>query len=335
MNKVKKRNKAVVMTAFVVVIIGLIVLFFVSINLGSIDLKFIQLLNGLFVQYDPDVATVYDLRFPRIVISMLAGAGLASTGALFQAVLRNPLADPGILGVSSGAAFASVIATALIPGLYFLTPICSVLGGLVAFALVYGLAWQGSLSPLRIILIGVAIQALFSGLSGGINAMSGGAQSGVAAIVEGNITMKTWDDVHVLLMFIIPGVILTVLSARWCNILGLEDKTIRGLGINVDLIRLLVSIVAVFIVGGCTAIVGTVSFLGLLIPHIGRLFVGSDHKLLLPFSMLSGALLFLLADTLGRTILYPYEVNAGIILSVVGGIAFVILLKRSNGIYGR
>lgn len=335
MNKVGKRKNGTIIAAFAVVTAGLLALFFVSINLGSINLGFGQLFKGLFVEYDPDVATVYDLRFPRILISMLGGAGLAAAGAMFQAILRNPLADPGILGISSGAAFASVVAAVLFPGLYFLTPVCSVIGGLAAFALVYGLAWQGSLSPLRIILIGVAVQAFFAGLSSGINAMSGSTQSGVAAIVEGNITMKTWDDVRTLLMFIVPGVILAMVSAQWCNILGLEDKTIRGLGISVDRIRFLVSIVAVFIVGGCTAIVGTVSFLGLLVPHMGRIFVGSNHKLLLPFSMLSGAALFLLADTLGRTIIYPYEINAGIILSVVGGVVFVILLKRSNGIYGK
>ena len=102
-----------------------------------------------------------------------------------------------------------------------------------------------------------------------------------------------------------------------------------------DRVRLLGSLIAVFLVGGCTAIVGTVSFLGLLVPHIGRILVGSEHRLLLPFSMLLGAFLFLLADTLGRTIAYPYEISAGIVLSVVGGIAFVILLRKSGGIYGK
>lgn len=317
---------------FLVLFILLLALFFLSVNTGSIKLDFVQLFKGLFIEYNADVATVVNLRFPRIIISVMAGASLAVAGALFQAVLKNPLADPGILGISGGAGFFAVIATALLPQFFFAAPLFSFIGGLIAFGMVYGLAWKGSLSPLRIILIGVAVNALFSGLSQAVNSMSGGTQSGVASIVEGNITMKTWDDVRVLALFCIVGLVLALLCIRWCDLMGLEDRTVRGLGINVNLVRLLVSITAVLLVSGTTAIVGPISFLGLLVPHIGRIFVGSEHKFLITFSTLLGAFIFLAADTLGRTVAYPYEINASIIMSVVGGIAFVILLKRSDHI---
>lgn len=153
--------------AFFAVTTGLILLFFFSVNTGSIRLTFGQLFGGLFLKYDPEVASVYDLRFPRILISMMAGAGLACAGALFQAVLKNPLADPGILGISNGAGFAAVAAAAFLPQYYFFVPLFSFAGGLLTFVLVYTLAWKGKASPLRIILMGVAMQALFSGLSGG------------------------------------------------------------------------------------------------------------------------------------------------------------------------
>ncbi len=321
--------------SFLCVTIGLLVLFFFSINLGSIQLTVPQLLRGLFIEYDRDVASVYDLRFPRILISMMAGASLAVAGALFQAVLKNPLADPGLLGISSGAGFAAVLATMLFPQLYFLTPAFSFLGGLLVFALVYGLAWKGNVSPLRIILMGIAMQSLFSGLSEALHSMSGGNVSGVASIVEGNITMKTWHDVHLMAVVSVIGLVLALLCAKSCNLCGLEDKTVRGLGVNVDRVRLTVSMTAVFLVGGCTAIVGPVSFIGLLVPHIGRIFVGSDHRKLLPFSALLGAFLFLLADTMGRTLIRPHEMNASVILAIVGGIAFVILLRKNGGIYGK
>lgn len=321
--------------SFLCVTIGLLVLFFFSINLGSIQLTVPQLLRGLFIEYDRDVASVYDLRFPRILISMMAGASLAVAGALFQAVLKNPLADPGLLGISSGAGFAAVLATMLFPQLYFLTPAFSFLGGLLVFALVYGLAWKGTVSPLRIILMGIAMQSLFSGLSEALHSMSGGNVSGVASIVEGNITMKTWNDVHLMAVVSVIGLVLALLCAKSCNLCGLEDKTVRGLGVNIDRVRLIVSITAVFLVGGCTAIVGPVSFIGLLVPHIGRIFVGSDHRKLLPFSALLGAFLFLLADTMGRTLIRPHEMNASVILAIVGGIAFVILLRKNGGIYGK
>lgn len=329
------QNKGKVIFAFSLTGIGLLFLFFFSINTGSIKLSFSQLLRGIFVAYDADVFSVYDLRFPRIIISMLAGACLAAAGTLFQAVLKNPLADPGILGVSSGAGFAATIATALIPQFYFAAPLFSFLGGLLVFAFVYGLSWNGSLSPLRIILMGVAMQSLFTGLSSAFSSMTGTNYSGAASIVEGNISMKTWQDVHVLSVFSVIGLILSLFCAKWCNLCGLEDKTVRSLGINIDKVRFFVSLTAIFLVGGCTAIVGAVSFLGLLVPQIGRILVGSNHKLLLPFSMLLGAFLFLLADTVGRTIAYPYEISASVILAIVGGITFVILLRKNGGLYGK
>ncbi len=329
----KSRGKCVI--SFVCVCVALVVLFFVSINLGSIKLSASQLIRGLFVEYDPDVASVYDLRFPRILISMMAGAALAVAGVLFQAVLKNPLADPGLLGISSGAGFAAVLATSFFPQLYFVAPVFSFFGGLLVFAMVYGLAWKGALSPLRIILMGIAMQSLFSGLSQWVNAMSGSNLSGVASIVEGNITMKTWEDVRILFVVFAIGIVMAFFCARWCNLCALEDKTVRGLGINIDVVRLLISVTAVFLVGGCTAIVGPVSFIGLLVPHIGRILVGSEHRRLMPFSALAGAFLFLLADTLGRTLIRPYEMNASVILAIVGGIAFIILLRKSGGIYGK
>ena len=272
----------------------------------------------------------YSTLFPRIIISMLAGAAIAVSGVLFQAVLKNPLADPGIIGISSGASFAAVLITAFVPTAYFLTPIMAFFGGVLAFFLVYWLSWKGGLNPLRIILTGVAVQALFTGLASAFNSMSGGNMSGVASIVEGNITQKTWDDVYTLLPYVICGLFLAVLFVGECNLLMLEDKTARSLGINVNTTRIIISLVAVLLASISTAIAGAISFLGLIVPHIGRVLVGSDHKKLIPFSMLSGAFTFLLADTIGRTIAMPYEISAAVIMSVVGGPFFIILLRRSR-----
>ena len=331
MEQTKKKTKAWI--AFAAVLVILIVLCFISMNLGSLQVGFVALLKGLFVSYDPNVATIYDLRFPRIIISMLAGAGIAVSGVLFQAVLKNPLADPGIIGISSGAAFTAVLVTAFLPTLYFFVPIAAFFGGVAAFFLVYGLSWKGGLSPLRIILTGVAVNALFTGLSSVFQSMSGGNLSGVASIVEANITQKTWDDVKMLLPYVIAGLVLAMLFSQECNLLSLEDKTARGLGINVDTTRIVISLVAVLLVSISTAVAGSISFLGLIVPHLGRIFVGSNHKKLIPFSACLGACTFLLADTIGRTIAAPNEISAAIIMSVVGGPFFIALLRRS-GKYG-
>ena len=268
------------------------------------------------------------------MISMLAGAAIAVSGVLFQAVLKNPLADPGIIGISSGASFAAVLITAFAPTLFFFTPIFAFLGGVIAFALVYSLSWKGGLSPLRIILVGVAVNAMFTGLSSALNSMNGGNMSGVAAIVNGNITMKTWDDVKTLAPYVAVGLVLAIIFTGKCNLLSLEDKTARSLGVNVNAVRIVISVIAVLLASISTAVAGVISFLGLIVPHIGRILVGSDHKVLVPFSALFGAFAFLLADTIGRTIASPYEVSASIIMSVVGGPFFIILLRRSKK-YGK
>lgn len=309
-------------------------IFFLSVNMGSIKVTYGELFRGLFVEYNENVATIYDLRFPRIIIAMVSGAGLAVSGVLFQAVLKNPLADPGIIGISAGAGFISVLIVAFFPTWYFFTPLFSFLGGILACVLVYSLSWKSGFSPLRIILVGVAVNAVFTGLMQAFGSMSGQDYSGAAAIVNANISMKTWKDVKLLTGYVVLGLILSLVVAGRCNILALEDKTIRSLGINVNGVRAVVSVIAVLLASITTAVVGTVSFIGLIVPHIGRLMVGSDHKYLIPFSMLLGAFIMLLADTVGRLIAYPYEVSAAIIMAVIGGPFFIILLKRSDQTYG-
>ncbi|MCH1981391.1 iron ABC transporter permease [Ruminococcus sp. OA3] len=326
----RKKKAARAAISFIVMALLLCILFFAAVNMGSLKVSFRELLQGLFVEYNGDVATIYDLRFPRIIISMLAGAAIAVSGVLFQAVLKNPLADPGIIGISSGASFAAVFITAFAPALFFFTPLFAFIGGVLAFFMVYSLSWKGGLSPLRIILVGVAVNAMFTGLSSGINSMSGGNTSGVASIVNGNITMKTWDDVSTLAPYVAVGLILAVVFSSKCNLLSLEDKTARSLGVNVNTMRIVISIIAVLLASISTAVAGAISFLGLIVPHIGRILVGSDHRALIPFSMLFGAFTFLLADTIGRTVASPYEISASIIMSVVGGPFFIILLRRSK-----
>lgn len=326
----QKKKTARAALSFIILGVLLAALVFASINIGSLQVSFGELMRGLFVERIENVAAIYDLRFPRIVISLFAGAAVAVAGVLFQAVLKNPLADPGIIGISSGASFAAVVVTAFLPALYFFTPLFAFGGGVLAFFLVYSLSWKGGLSPLRIILTGVAVSAMFSGLSDALNSMTGGSSSGVASIVEGNITQKTWEDVQTLLPYVIVGLVLAVLFSKMCNLMTLEDKTARGLGVNVNLMRILISLVAVLLASISTAVAGAVSFLGLIVPHIGRILVGSDHRALVPFSMLAGAFTFLLADTIGRTVAAPYEVSASIIMSVIGGPFFIILLRRSK-----
>ena len=316
--------------SFLITGAALIVLFLVAVNTGSLKASPEQILRGLFVAYDETVATIYSLRFPRILIAMLAGASVAVSGVMLQAVMKNPLADPGIMGISSGAGMAAVLVTAFAPSLYLAVPVFAFLGGVFACGLVYLLSWKGDLSPLRVILTGVAVNAFFTGLMSAGESMMGANYSGAASIVNGNITMKTWEDFRMLFIYAVIGLVLAVFLALKCDILGLEDQTIRSLGIRVNAVRLIVSAAAVLLASISTAVVGSTSFLGLLVPHIARLLVGNSHKVLIPYTMLLGAFTLLLANTIGRTIAYPYEINAAVVMAVIGGPSFILLLRRSK-----
>lgn len=319
--------------AFVVVTLALVALFFVAANTGSLQASPGQLLNGLFVQYDDTVATIFDLRFPRIFIAMIGGAALAVSGTLLQAVIRNPLADPGIIGISSGASLVAVLVTAFLPQLFFFTPVFAFVGGMIAFCIVYSLSWRGGLSPLRIILVGVAVSAMFTGISSAFSS-AGSVSSSVTSIVDANISMKTWSDFQTLAFWAVIGLVASLFVMKRCDLLSLEDKTARSLGLDVNKNRLFISVIAVCLASVTTAVVGPISFLGLIVPHIARLVVGTSHKVLIPFSMILGAFCLLCADTLGRTIAAPAEISAAVIMSVIGGPVFILLLRKARGNYG-
>ncbi|MDE7309765.1 MAG: iron ABC transporter permease [Lachnospiraceae bacterium] len=329
---IHKRKKIL---SFCITAAGLLVLFVFAVNTGSLKVSLAELYKGLFVQYNSDVAAIFDLRFPRIFIAMLGGAATAVSGVLLQAVMKNPLADPGIIGISSGASLTAILVTAFFPALYFFIPLVAFLGGMAAFLMVYSLSYKSGLSPLRLILVGVAVNAMFTGIMSAFNSGTGSSYSGVASIVNANITMKTWADFKMLLIYSVIGLIASLFIAGQCNLLALEDKTARSLGVNVTRSRMIICAVAVLLAAISTAIIGPISFLGLIVPHIARLLVGSNHKTLIPYTVLLGAFTLLLADTLGRTIAAPYEISASILMSVIGGPFFIFLLRRSKKAYGQ
>lgn len=320
--------------SFITVNVLLVAVTLYSMVTGSIEIGLGELISGLFTGTNENVEIIKDLRLPRIIIALFAGACLSVSGVLLQAVLRNPLAEPGIIGVSSGAGFFSIIMITFFPTLFFYAPLFSFIGGALAFLLVYMFAWKSGLDPLRMILIGVAINAVFTGLSQLLSSMNASSMMSGISVTTSTLTMKTWNDVEIIVLYGSIGLVLSMLVYAWCNHLGLQDKTLRNLGFNVNRARIIISIIAVLLASIATAIAGMFAFVGLIIPHIGRILVGNDHKYLIPFSMLAGAVLILTADTLGRTMLHPIEVPASIIMAVIGGPFLIFLLRKSDRIYG-
>lgn len=320
--------------SFIIVVILLIAATIFSVTSGSIEVTFWEIVKGMIHGNHPDVQVVKDLRLPRIIIAIFAGAALSVSGVLLQSVMRNPLAEPGIIGVSSGAGFMTMLLVSIFPTLFFYSPLFAFFGGAVAFLLVYSLSWKSGLNPLRMILIGVAVNAIFTSLSQTFNYRGSYTSSVVTEITTSTLTMKKWADVEIIVTYGSIGLILAMLVYRWCNYLALKDETAKNLGLNVNLIRFLISTIAVLLASIATATAGLFLFVGLLVPHIGRILVGTEHKLLIPFSGLLGALLILLSDTLGRMIIAPNEIPASIIMALIGGPFLIFLLRKSDRIDG-
>ncbi|WP_438311934.1 FecCD family ABC transporter permease [Sporosarcina sp. FA9] len=327
-----KKNTRII--SFISVLFLLVIVVIQSAVSGSIQITPFELIQGLLTGTNDQVMIIKDLRLPRIIIALFAGAALSVAGVLLQAVMRNPLADPGIIGVSSGAGFMSLLVVAFFPTLFFYVPLFAFLGGAIAFFLVYSLSWKSGLNPLHMILVGIAVNAVFTGLSQVLGFTGNGIVQSMSQVTTSTLSMKKWADVEVIVIYATIGLILAYLVYSWCNYLALEDKTAKNLGINVNLARLVISLIAVLLASVATSIAGLFAFVGLLIPHIGRSLVGTDHKVLIPFSALAGALLILTADTLGRTIIAPQEIPASIIMAVIGGPFLIFLLRKGGRIYG-
>lgn len=320
--------------SFLSVLVLLFIVILVSAITGSIEVGVFDFIKGLFTGTDENVNIIKDLRLPRVIIALYSGAALAVAGVLFQAVMKNPLADAGVIGISSGAKLASLLGITIFPQLFYYMPLFSFAGGVLACFLVYSFSWKSHLSPVKIILVGIAINAMFTGLNESFITICNYLGTIPAASSSSSITQKTWGDVQVIASYGTVGIVLSLFIGSWCNLLSLQDKTARNLGLHVTRARLLISAIAVWLAAVATSIAGVIAFVGLLIPHISRRIVGSDHKVLIPFSALAGALLILTADTLGRTVLAPSEIPASTIMAVIGGPFLIFLLTKQDESYG-
>ncbi|MER2191614.1 MAG: iron ABC transporter permease [Solibacillus sp.] len=316
--------------SFSVVILGLISMTIYAAITGSIPITAWEFVQATFGVENENFIVIKDLRIPRILIAIFAGAALSVAGALLQAVMRNPLADAGIIGISSGAAFIQMLIITMFPALILFTPVLSFVGGAIACSLVFALSWKSGLNPLKIILVGIAISAMFTGLYEAFITVCGYMGVMVQGTNSSSLSMKTWNDVSMITTYGTIGLILAVVIFKWCNILALQDKTAKSLGFNVNRARIVAGMVAVLLAGVATAVAGVISFVGLLVPHISRRLVGADHKYLIPFSALAGALLILTADTLGRIVLYPSEIPASTLMAIIGGPFLIFLIRKDK-----
>lgn len=298
-------------------------------TIGSVDLSFNEIIKALINDDNKVVTTiVYKMRLPRNILAAIVGANLAVAGILLQSVMKNPLADPGITGVSTGASVAAIIILLLAPKYTNILPIVAFVGGAIACILVFLMAYKNGIKPGRIVLAGVAVNTILGGVISFLSTMYSDRIQSAMLWLNGSLATKTWADVNMLFGYSIVALIVSLLLIRSANVLQLGDEAATNLGFNVNLTRLLISGVAVFLAAISTSVVGVISFVGLIVPHISRMIMGSDHKYTIPFSMVLGSIVLLVADTLGRTIGGAIEIPVGVIMSIVGGPFFLYLLRK-------
>jgi iron complex transport system permease protein len=327
----------------VVLLAGLLAMVGVAaLAIGSVSVPFERTLAILLhhlrltddITWTPMQATIIlQVRFPRVLMAALVGGGLALSGAVMQGIFQNPMADPGLLGVSSGAALGAVLALHL--GLavqhYLILPGCAFLGGLAAASVVYGLATSGGKTPVATLLLsGVAITSLSTAVTSFILTRS--RDSIIREILfwlMGGLEASSWDHVRLTTPVVLLGVTIILLFSRDLDILLCSEQRALTLGVDAQWCRLLLLTLATAVTAVVVSLSGTVGFVGLIVPHMLRLLVGPQHHRLLPVSFVGGALFLILADLVARVLVRPQEVRLGIITAFVG-VPFFLYLLRTN-----
>jgi iron complex transport system permease protein len=279
---------------------------------GAVDVPWSELPAAIFDPSHPLHGPVFDVRVPRIAGAVLVGTALGVAGVLMQTVVRNPLADPGLLGVTAGAGAAGLLALVVWPEHPGLVPLCALVGGLAAVLLVLGAAFGGRRGgPLRIVLSGVALQALFFAAIALVTFLFADRAPAFASFVVGSLNGLGWSDAPLVLVPTAIGVALALLFARTWNVLLLDDGAAAGVGLAVRRARLGASSIAALLAAGAVSVAGLVGFVGLVVPNAVRLVVGPDHRALLPLSALGGAALVVAADAAAPTARAPLEQPGG------------------------
>ncbi|MBD7908595.1 FecCD family ABC transporter permease [Sporosarcina gallistercoris] len=324
----KSRSGIIVVITFLLAIAAAVI----AIGLGSVRISVPDILETLLHSTAGNVndTIIFNIRLPRVILALIIGANIAISGAILQAVMGNPLADPGLTGVTSGAAVFVLVIMLAKPEYTHFMPLAALIGGLLAATIVYALAWRrNGISPISIILAGVAVNALCGGVVGYLSIIYSDRLPSAVQWMNGSLAAKGNSVVTMILPYAIVGWILSFFAIRKANVIRMGDQVAANLGESVNRIRILLSILAVFLAAISVAAIGMIGFVGLIVPHMARFLVGSNYKYMMPMSMALGALVLLVADTGGRTLFSPLEIPAGILMAVIGGPYFLYLMRRS------
>jgi len=323
--------------------VAIIVVVAVATSIGSVKIPLLTtfriMLDRLpFVDISPawqsTISTiVLEIRLPRIILAALVGAALATAGTTYQGLFRNPLADPYLIGVAQGASLGAIVGF-LLPAAWNISgfgivPLLAFIGALLATVIVYALARVGKTLPVTtLILSGVALSALLGSIVSYLIISSGEKMHGIIFWLMGSFSMSQWSDVRIVLPYVAIGTAVIIIFARLLNVMQLDEEQAQQLGVNVERLKLILLAAATLITAASVSFVGTIGFVGIIIPHAVRLIWGADHRFLLPLAVLTGAIFMILADLVARTVLAPTEIPIGVITAICGAPFFLYLLRR-------
>ncbi len=300
-----------------------------SLAVGSLKLPLGEIVSTLWNRSDGvNYQILFNIRLPRILLGALVGGCFAVSGTILQGVMRNPLASPGIIGVSAGGGLAGVLVMLALPQFGFLLVPAAFCGSLTTAFLVYLLAWKRGVSPVRLILAGVAVSAMLGAFSSTILLFNAERAGGILDFTIGSLSARSWPQIGQVGGYMAFAFLLAFFLGGKLNILALGDEVATGLGLRVERVRFLLIGTAALLAAAAVSVAGLLGFVGLIAPHIVRMLIGSDNRFLLPASALFGALMVVSCDTVGRIVMEPSELPVGIIMALMGPPFFLWLLRR-------
>lgn len=300
-----------------------------SLSVGSLKLPLKEIVSTLWNRPEGvNYQILFNIRLPRILLGAMVGGCFAVAGAILQGVMRNPLASPGIIGVSAGGGLAGIIVMLVLPQFGALLVPAAFCGSLATALLVYLLAWKRGVSPVRLILAGVAVSAMLGAFSSTILLFNAERAGGILDFSIGSLSARSWHQIQQVGLYMLFAFLAAFSLGGKLNILALGDEVAIGLGLKVERVRFLLIATAALLAASAVSVAGLLGFVGLIAPHIMRMLIGSDNRFLLPASALFGALMVVSCDTIGRLVMDPSELPVGIIMALMGPPFFLWLLRR-------
>jgi iron complex transport system permease protein len=340
---VYKSRRLLSITSIGGLLIACAVIIFLALTVGSVSVPFKDIWQILLshlpcghAPVTPSATTemiITGIRLPRILLAGVVGMALGTAGATYQGLFRNPLADPYLIGVAQGAALGAVVGFVL-PWTFggnYVIPVLAFAGAVIAVSVVYLIARVGKSLPLTtLILAGVAIGSLLMSVTDYLTLLSADKVRPILQWFMGSFSNSNWEQLQIISPYVAVGLVVIFVFARPLNVMQLDEEQAQQLGINVERTKIILLGAATLITAASVCFVGTIGFVGIIVPHIVRLIWGPDHRLLLPLSAISGAILLILADTASRTLMAPSEIPVGVITAFIGAPFFLFLLRRTK-----